>query len=270
MKIQISLALFLTAVSLSVVVHAQEDADVRRELEVQYKKLAEAHDKKDLKAILALRTTDFHTVLPDGRVTDSKLMEEYSKGFLERNQPPFNFRFTIQKLTVSLNKLIAVAEVFQEGSRYQDLAGKRRKVETSVVQRETWARTPDGWKLKSVDNVRDQKKSVDGKRVDPTKPYNPDDPPYSPDDVSPKKPGVNEAGSLCNKGLGELKMKMNGFRCVVSALLAMALPPVFSMPVYGASQSSRSVRTARVPARGRRSLSPIHADHRLFTSKNHP
>ena len=48
-------------------------------------------------------------------------MEQYSKRFLERNQPPFNQRFTIQKLTVSHNKLIAVAEVFQELARYQDL-----------------------------------------------------------------------------------------------------------------------------------------------------
>jgi hypothetical protein len=111
-------------------------------------------------------------------------MEEYSKGFLEHNQPPFNQRFTIQKLTVSYNKLIAVAEVLQELARYQELAGKRRKVETSVVQREIWAKTPKGWKLKSVDNVRDQKKSVDGKPVDPTKPYNPDDPPYTPPEGS--------------------------------------------------------------------------------------
>jgi hypothetical protein len=178
---QMSVALSLIAfVCLSAVVHGQDDTAIRRELEAQYKKLAEAHDKKDLKAIVALKTADFHAVFPDGRVGDSKLMEQYSREFLERNQPPFNLRFRIQKLTVSYNKLIAVAEIFQEASRYQELAGKRRKVETSVMQRETWAKTTDGWKLKSVDNVRDQKKFVDGKRVDPAKPYNPDDPPYSP------------------------------------------------------------------------------------------
>jgi ketosteroid isomerase-like protein len=178
---QMSVALSLIAfVCLSVVVHGQDDAAVRRELEAQYKKLAEAHDRKDLKAIVALKTADFHAVVPDGRIGDSKLMEQYSREFLERNQPPFNLRFTIHKLTVSYNKLIAVAEIFQEASRYQELAGKRRKVETSVMQREIWAKTTDGWKLKSVDNVRDQKKFVDGRRVDPAKPYNPDDPPYTP------------------------------------------------------------------------------------------
>jgi hypothetical protein len=167
---------------------AQDDPAVRKELETQYVRLAEAHDKKDLKAIVGLKTADFHAIFPDGRVGDSKVMEQYSRDFLANNLPPFGMRFTIQKLSVSENKLIAVAEVLQELSRYRDLAGKRRKVETSVVQRETWARTEEGWKLKSVDNVRDQKRFVDGKRVDPTKPYNPDDPPYNPDEIKEKKP----------------------------------------------------------------------------------
>lgn len=166
---------------------AQDDAAVQKELEAQYQRLAEAHERKDLKAIVALKTLDFHVFFTDGRVGDSKLMEQYSRDFLERNQPPFNIRVTIRKLTVSYNKLIAVAEVFQEAARYQDLAGKRQKVETSVIQREIWAKTSEGWKLKSVDNVRDQKKFVDGKRVDPAKPYNPTDPPYSPDDAGAKR-----------------------------------------------------------------------------------
>lgn len=183
----VSVALFIVALMCPVALaHAQDDADVRSELEAQYKKLAEAHDRKDLKAIVALKTRDFHAIFPDGKVGDSKLMEQYSKDFLERNQPPFGIRVTIQKLNVSLNKLIAVAEVFQEAARYQDLAGKRRKVETSVIQREIWAKTPDGWKLKSVDNVHSQTKVVDGKRVDPTKPFNPDDPPYDPVDAGAK------------------------------------------------------------------------------------
>lgn len=169
-------------------IHAQDDPEVRKELETQYRRSAEAHDREDLKAIVGLKTEDFHAIFPDGRVGDSKTMEQYSKQFLERNHPPYNIRFTIQQLAVSENKLIAVVEILQEAGRYQDVMGKRRKVDTSVVQRETWAKTREGWKLKLVDNVRDQKRFVDGKRVDPTKPYNPDDPPYNPDENKAKKP----------------------------------------------------------------------------------
>ena len=160
---------------------AQDDAEVRKEIEAQYRRLAEAHDRKDLKAIVELKTPDFHAIFPDGRVGDSKVMEQYSKQFLESNEPPYDIRVTIQKLTVSENKLIAVAEVIQEATRYRELGGQRRRVDTSVLQRETWAKTANGWKLKSVDSVRDQKRFVDGKRVDPSKPYDPDAPPYDPD-----------------------------------------------------------------------------------------
>lgn len=167
---------------------AQDDAAVRAELDAQYRKLAEAHDRKDLKAIVALKTADFHTIGPDGRVADARMMEEYSRQFLENNEPPFDIRVKIQSLAVSGNKLIAVAEVLQEATRYRDLAGKRRKVDTSVLQRETWAKGADGWKLKCVDNVRDQKRFVDGKRVDPTKPYDPNAPPYDPGEPGTVKP----------------------------------------------------------------------------------
>jgi hypothetical protein len=148
----------------------------------------EAHDRRDLKAIVGLKTADFHAIFPDGRVGDAKVMEQYSKQFLESNEPPYDIRHTIQTLAVSENKLIAVAEVLQEATRYRELDGQRRKVDTSVIQRETWAKTSEGWKLKSVDSVRDQMRFVDGKRVDPSKPYDPNAPPFEPEDAGKKKP----------------------------------------------------------------------------------
>jgi hypothetical protein len=69
--------------------------------------------------------------------------------------------------------LIAIAEVLQEATRYREIDGQRRRVDTSVKQRETWSRTPEGWKLKYVDNVRDAKTFIDGKpfeRADSTAP----------------------------------------------------------------------------------------------------
>lgn len=167
---------------------AEDDAAVRAELDAQYRKLAEAHDRKDLKAIVALKTADFHAIFPDGRVGDAKVMEEYSRQFLASNEPPFDIRVTIQSLAVSENKLIAVAEVLQEATRYREMAGKRRKVDTSVLQRETWSKGADGWKLKCVDNVHDQRRFVDGKRVDPAKPYDPNAPPYEPGEGGTARP----------------------------------------------------------------------------------
>lgn len=160
---------------------AQDDGEVRKALEIQYRRLAEAHDRKDLAAIADLKTEDFHAIFPDGRVGDVVAMREYTRRFLEENRPPYGVRNTIRELAVSENKLIAVAMVFQQASRMREMAGKLRRVETSVVQRETWTKKSSGWKLKCVDSVHDQRRYVDGKRVDPTKPYDPDAPPFQPD-----------------------------------------------------------------------------------------
>lgn len=190
MKRLVMIALIALAATSSFVrpCSCQDDAEIRRELEAQYRKLAQAHDRRDLRAIVALKTADLHAISPDGRVGDAKMLEQYSKQFLEGNQPPYDIRNSIQTLTVSEHKLIAVAEVLQEATRYRDLAGKRRRVDTSVLQRETWTKTASGWKLKLVDRVRDQKRFVDGKRVNPTQPYDPDAPPYAPKDSVPEGP----------------------------------------------------------------------------------
>ena len=109
---------------------AQDDPEIRKEIDAQYQKLSEAHEKEDRKAILGLKTADFHAIFPDGKVGDSKVMEQYSKQFLESNEPPYHIKNTIQSLAVSENKLIAVAEVLQEATRYRDLGGQRRRVDS--------------------------------------------------------------------------------------------------------------------------------------------
>jgi hypothetical protein len=160
---------------------AADEATVRREIEAQYARLAKANEAFDLKAVLAFRTPDFHSVGPDGRVLDAETMADYSKRFMEDNKPPLRARFTLRSISISPNETVAVVTVFQEVSRQREFEGKPRTVETDVVQDETWVKTGKGWLLKSVANVRDQKRFVDGKRVDPTKPYDPDAAPFDPD-----------------------------------------------------------------------------------------
>jgi hypothetical protein len=78
MKRNLNITLFVLLITSFGTALAQNDNEVRTELETQYQKLAEAHDRKDLHAI--------------------------------------------QKLVMSENKPIAVAEVFREATRYRELA----------------------------------------------------------------------------------------------------------------------------------------------------
>ena len=158
---------------------------VRRALEGQYAKIAEANKNKDLAALLAIRTPDFSAQFPDGQIRNSKEMAGYSRVLFEQMQPPITVSNTIETLTVRGNEAIAV--VHQRFSRMQVKAGQLRKVETEARQRETWVLTQEGWKLKFVDDVHPGAWYVDGKRVDPSKPYDPNAPSYNPDNTAPKK-----------------------------------------------------------------------------------
>jgi len=131
-----------------------------------------------------MKTGDFHAIFPDGTVGDYETMKRYSERFMKNNSRGLEIKITIQKLSVSEHRLVAVAEVLQEAVRPRELAGKMRELRTSVVQRETWVKTRSGWKLKSVDDVHDSKTFVDGKRMDPTKPYDPDAPPFRPEELT--------------------------------------------------------------------------------------
>lgn len=136
-------------------------ATVRRELEQRYEDNRRAYLAKDYDAIMALRTPDFHAVTPDGVVQSRADMERYIQGFLNGIDRWISTSFVIDSLELSGD--LARALVRQHADRMalrQD--GKVHHVETWVTQRETWRRTPDGWRLYRVDGLRDQRRLVDG------------------------------------------------------------------------------------------------------------
>ncbi|HEY4642022.1 MAG TPA: nuclear transport factor 2 family protein [Thermoanaerobaculia bacterium] len=138
---------------------------VREELDAQYAKLADANVRKDIPAIMALKSDTFYTIGPHGELNDRVSMEAYSRRFLEPLRPPIVIKQTILDITVSEHELVAIVHVHQEVSRFREIEGVLRKIETSVTQRETWVKQDGEWKLQFVDEVKDQKTLVDGKPI---------------------------------------------------------------------------------------------------------
>jgi len=161
------------------IVVSDKSKPVRRALEAQYRKIAAAQNNKDIDALRSLRTSDFTVKMPNGETWDLETSLNYSKRGFEQVQSINSISNTIESLTVNGDEAVAV--VRQQWSRMQTMKGKLRRVETSAVQRETWVNTPDGWKLKLIDDIHPGVWIVDGKRVDPSKPYDPDAPPYNPE-----------------------------------------------------------------------------------------
>jgi len=154
----------------------------RDEIRAQYDTLAMGFAKQDIPLIMSRRAVDISSTLPDGRRQTTEEMTEQLKSYFVLNKPPIKGRYTIQALRMEAPDT-AVVTCFQQVDRYQDLAGKRRRVKSDVLQQETWVRTTLGWRLAAVDSIRDRHRWVDGKPIDPTKPYDPNAPRFTP----PKK-----------------------------------------------------------------------------------
>lgn len=158
---------------------------VWKAIDVQYAKLAEAMRKKDVEALFALYTPDFHAVMPTGEVWTRERSLEYQRAGLAQVRETHHISNTILRLAVCGEK--ATATVLQAWYRTQMMAGKLRRVETNAVQDEHWARMPDGWKRGNIDEVKNGPAFVDGKRVNTNNPYDPEAPVYDPYDPHPKR-----------------------------------------------------------------------------------
>ena len=139
---------------------------VRKAIEQWYTLNMEAFKAKDVAAIMALRADDFHTITPDGKVSTRADMEARTRGFLDRIDHFISQDNQIGAIQVEGN--LASADITQRTVRMQRFPdGTLHKVEAVAVQRETWKKTAEGWKLYRVDNIRDGALLVDDKPHNP-------------------------------------------------------------------------------------------------------
>ena len=152
---------------------------VRRALEEQYAKIAQAQINKDIDALRALRTPDFTVDMANGDKWNLETSLNYSRIGFQQVQSNIRISNTIESLDVHGD--VAVAVVHQQWSRMQTKAGRLRRIDTEAIQTETWVNTKDGWKLKHIGDIKPGAWYVDGKRIDPSKPYDPNAPEYKPE-----------------------------------------------------------------------------------------
>jgi ketosteroid isomerase-like protein len=160
------------------VVARDKSKPVRRALEQQYARIAEAQINKDIDAMRALRTPDFTVDMPNGQRWDLETSLNYSRISFQQVQSNISISNTIESLDVHGDEAVAV--VHQRWSRMQMKGGKLRRVDTEAIQTESWVNTKDGWKLKHIGDIKPGRWYVDGKRVDPSRPYDPDAPEFKP------------------------------------------------------------------------------------------
>jgi ketosteroid isomerase-like protein len=136
--------------------------EVRAELENAYKENAAAFERSDVAAVMALRAPDFHTVTPDGAMQDRRAMERYITGFMNGVRKWNAQSVTIDSLEVRGDTAFAIVtqHLDRMALRPDNLV---HHVETWVTQRETWIRSGSRWLMWRVDQLRNQRRLVDGK-----------------------------------------------------------------------------------------------------------
>ena len=159
---------------------AVSPSDARwKAIDRQYATIEQATVSKNPKLLFSVYAPDFEAHQFNGQVWKFEQSAAYSKAAFEQ---------VIQ--TISLSNMIltlsdcghdtVVATVLQQWSRKQRSHAQERLFQTATVQDETWANVNGVWLRKRVDNERPAAWLVDLKRVDPSKPYNPDAPEYDP------------------------------------------------------------------------------------------
>jgi ketosteroid isomerase-like protein len=159
-------------------VAADSSHPVLREIDAQYAKLADAMRARDVDALFALYTPDYHVVMSGGEVWSRERSLAYQRNGLARVRETHHIGNTILHLVVCGDR--ATATVLQQWYRTQMMGDTPRRVETNAVQDEIWMRTPAGWKRGDIKEVRNGASFVDGKRVDIRRPYDPSAPAYDP------------------------------------------------------------------------------------------
>jgi ketosteroid isomerase-like protein len=140
----------------------QDTATTRKQIEAWYEQNKKAYAAWDLPAIMTLRAPTFHAITPDGATQDRAAMEQYTQGFLNGVKKWNSMTFTLDSVRVTRDTASAIV------SQHVDRMALRpdnavHHVETWVTQRETWIRSGGKWLLWRVDQLRNQRRMVDGK-----------------------------------------------------------------------------------------------------------
>lgn len=135
---------------------------VRRQLTARYAENEAAFAARDPDRVMSLRHPAFHTITEDGTVSTREQMYERTRRFIARVE-----RFDSQMETITGFTLAgdtAHAIVHQRTVRQQRFPdGSLHEVRTSVVQRESWVRTAQGWLMWRVDQIQPAETLVDGR-----------------------------------------------------------------------------------------------------------
>jgi hypothetical protein len=150
-----------------------------QQLDGQYARIERAMVANNAKQLFAVYAPDFEAHQFNGEVWSFKQSASYSSAGFDQVKENISVSNIILDLQ-SCGPATLKTTVLQQWTRRQMSLGKLRLYQTTTVQDETWVLIEGEWKRKLVENERPGAWLIDLKRIDPTKPYDPEAPAFDP------------------------------------------------------------------------------------------
>jgi len=140
---------------------ALADKRAAREIRAEYARTAQYAKQKNVEGLLRQMTPDFLYKTEKGDVMNKQMVEQVMRAQYALIQ-------SVDKRTTAIKKMEIKGNTARVTTQEElvvtmlDPQGKRRKVVSKATTRDTWVKTPQGWKVKMTE-ILDEKTTIDGK-----------------------------------------------------------------------------------------------------------
>ena len=154
----LAMSLLLAVVALRI---ALADKRAAREIRAQYARTVQYSKQKNVEGLLRQMAPDFLYKAKNGNVMNKQMVEQAMRAQYALIQSVDKRTTTIKKMEIKGNTARVITQE-ELAVTMVDAQGKPHKVVSKATTRDTWVKTPQGWKVKMTE-ILDEQTTIDGR-----------------------------------------------------------------------------------------------------------
>jgi len=154
----LAMSLLLAVVAVRI---ALADKRAAREIRAQYARTVQYSKQKNVEGLLRQMAPDFLYKAKNGNVMNKQMVEQAMRAQYALIQSVDKRTTTIKKMEIKGNTARVITQE-ELAVTLVDAQGKPHKVVSKATTRDTWVKTPQGWKVKMTE-ILDEQTTIDGK-----------------------------------------------------------------------------------------------------------
>jgi ketosteroid isomerase-like protein len=140
---------------------ALADKRAAREIRAQYARTVQYSKQKNVEGLLRQMAPDFLYKAKNGNVMNKQMVEQAMRAQYALIQSVDKRTTTIKKMEIKGNTARVITQE-ELAVTMVDAQGKPHKVVSKATTRDTWVKTPQGWKVKMTE-ILDEQTTIDGR-----------------------------------------------------------------------------------------------------------